>query len=703
MFETLETAQAMELAAKALDSTRHGILITDLRQPDAPVVYCNAGFLRLTGYAREEVLGRNCRFLQGPGTDEAALEQVRRALREERECHVTLKNYRKDGSAWWNELSICPVRDPEGRVTHYIGTQDDVTDRQEAEATLQASATRFRTLTDNSFDIISIITPTGANQYVSASVIRILGYQPQEMVGRSAFDLIHPDDHLPIRSAIEEMLERPDAFVSAQYRARHRDGSWRWIHSVGRNLLHQPDIDGLVINSRDITAEKRAEEQRRQAEEHLRWQTYHDALTGLPNRVLFHEQLTRILSGVTRREAGTAVLYLDLDSFKYVNDTLGHTAGDSLVLEVALRLGSCLRPEDTLVRMSGDEFAVLAPRLKQSEDGARIAQRLREALRPPFQINEREIFVTASIGVSMFPGDGVSVPDLLRHAETAMYWAKEAGGDAFHLYNSSMDLAAHERLTLEGGLRQALRQGEFALLYQPQVELTTGWMVGAEALVRWNHPKMGQVPPSKFIPLAEETGMILPLGEWVLREACAQAARWQRQSRPMRVAVNISARQFDQPGLVELVTQALDQTGLAPTLLDLELTESTIVKHPEQAIKTLYALRALGVRLSLDDFGTGYSALSSLRRFPLDVLKVDRSFIMEIAQRPEDQAVVRAVIALAHALGLETVTEGVETEEQRTTLQSLGCDMMQGYLHSRPMLPSLLEDLIQAQFDLVEA
>lgn len=437
--------------------------------------------------------------------------------------------------------------------------------------------------------------------------------------------------------------------------------------------------------------------ERAASREMIRHQAYHDALTGLPNRSLFHDRLHQALSMSRRTGRGASILYLDLDRFKQINDTLGHAAGDALLAVLAGRMRAVLRAEDTLARMSGDEFTVLLPETGQADEALKAARRLLGEVARPVLLGTQEVFVSASIGVGLFPSDGEDEETLLRHTDAAMYRCKQQGGGC-QLYTQEMDAAAQERLALETSLRQAVMNRELMLFYQPQVDAATGRVVGVEALVRWRHPTLDLVPPTRFIPLAEEIGLILPLGEWVLEEALRQAARWRREGHNLRMAVNVSARQFEQRDLPDLVAGALDKAGLPADCLELELTESVLMASGDGMLNTLKALKEIGIRLAVDDFGTGYSSLAYLRHFPVDVLKVDRAFVRGLGTAAVDEAIVGAVIDLAHALGLEVVAEGVETGGQRRILESLGCDTLQGFLFSKPCPAVEAKALLSAEW-----
>jgi len=422
---------------------------------------------------------------------------------------------------------------------------------------------------------------------------------------------------------------------------------------------------------------------------------YHDALTDLPNRTLFEDRLTVALAQARRRNQMLPVMFLDLDRFKQVNDMAGHAMGDKLLRRVAERLAGLVREGDTVARVGGDEFTLLSPEVAGVEDTVEIAERVLKVFQQPWALDGHEFHVTTSVGIAMYPNDGEDVESLLRNADTAMYRAKEQGRNNYQLYTPAMNARIAERLAVENSLRHGLVSGEFAVHYQPQVNIDTGQIVGAEALVRWQHPERGLVLPAEFIPVAEETGLIVPLGEWVLRTACAQNRAWQEAGLPpLRVAVNLSARQFQQRDLKSMVAQVLEETGLDPHCLQLEITEGVAMQDAEFTITMLRELRGMGIQIAIDDFGTGHSSLSYLRRLPIDVVKIDRSFVCDLTTDPNDAAIVSTIVAMAHNLKLKVIAESVETEEQLTFLKEQQCDEFQGYLFSKPVPAGKLEKIV---------
>jgi len=558
---------------------------------------------------------------------------------------------------------------------------------------LQASEERFHSLVRNATDVIQILAANGTIEYSSPAAQSIWGYQPGALEGRSLAELVHPDDRRELEQLFEQVLSLPNTNVMREVRIALVNGGWRDCELVCNNLTNDSGIAGLLATYHDVS-------ERKALEQELIRLAFNDSLTLLPNRAQFSNQVTRMLHDSADPSVSTAILFLDLDNFKLVNDTLGHQAGDQLLVSVAERLRRCIRPGDVAARLGGDEFAILL-RMVDLDEAARVAQRILEAMRSPFQIGDREVFVTCSIGVALGETDDCDAEALLREADVAMYRAKSKGRARYEIFDRSMNALFDERLELETNLRRALGRNELRLYYHPIIQTRVGKTVAFEALVRWQHPTRGLMLPAEFIPLAEDTGMILPIGDWVLEEACRQAKQWQLRFPsvpPMAVAVNLSARQFQRAGLVDKVASILQETGLDPGTLTLEITESVMMHDVGAATQTLLCLRALGVRLALDDFGTGYSSLNYLKRLPVDVLKIDRSFIKGIDRGSDDLAIVQAIIALSKALGMDVTAEGTEAATQVRLLEGLGCDFCQGYLFSEPIPPEAVPAFLSQQY-----
>ncbi len=527
----------------------------------------------------------------------------------------------------------------------------------------------------------------------SDEVYRLLGYAPGAFWPnfKRFIERVHPDDRPAIEAAVAAARKQGTPY-SIEYRLLLPDDATRVLFVHGQVERDEHGTPVLMVGTlQDIT-------DRRQAEERIRALAYYDNLTGLPNRQLFSEQLQFALGSAQRHQCLVAVVFLDLDRFKRINDTYGHGAGDVVLKQVAERLREGVREYDavarhghdgastSLARLGGDEFIFSFADITRAEDAAKAANRLLRLLDTPVLASDSEIFINASIGIALTPADGQDIETLIKNAESAMYVAKHDGGNAARFYDHSMNASAFKRLSLENSLRRALERNEFELHYQPQVNAETGQIVGAEALIRWRHPDLGMVSPAEFIPVAEESGLIGAIGGWVLRTACLQNRQWQIAGLPpLRVAVNLSGRQFRQETLLHEIAAVLREAGLDPSYLEIEITEGTVMQHAADSIKTLHALKEMGLHIAVDDFGTGYSSLSYLRRFPIDLLKIDRSFINEVVQNPDDAAITATIIAMARSLRLDTVAEGVETLEQLEFLKRNGCRVIQGYLFSRPL------------------
>ena len=649
-------------------------------------LYVNAALLEIIGQSGRQAVSR--------WPESIALEDRERVKQEWADCVASGQTHRgcrrivkPDGEEIVAEIVSAPVLDWHGRVTRVTGTVQNITAQRraaEAELALRRSEQRYRLMVDTAQEGVWLRDANALTVFVNRRMCEMLGYTADEMIGKPVYDFMSPD----ARADAERRFARRQKGESQQHDVcyKHKNGADVWTIVSGSPMY---DDDGEFIGAMGMVTNIT---ERKRQEETIRWQAFHDELTGLPNRSLLEERLGQLIAVSERQNLHVAVMFIDLDRFKQVNDSLGHDFGDRLLKIVADRIAGCLRQEDTIARMGGDEFTALLPGIENEEAVFAVAGKILAVLADPVDLGEHEVYVSGSIGVSLHPVDGNDVQSLLKHADVAMYRSKEQGGNACCLYTPSMGEVAIDNLHMESALRKALPRGEFFLAYQPQVDLETGGMRTVEALCRWRHAEMGIIPPQDFIPLAEDTGVIFALGEWVLREACRQARSWHDAGRPLRVSVNLSARQLAQPGLADLVRSVLAETGLGPEWLELELTENAIMKNTESVVDVLGGLRDLGVRLTLDDFGTGYSSLSYLRQFRFDVLKIDHSFVASIVDDEVNQAVVQAIIDLSRSLKLEVVAEGVETVDQRRALQALGCRTAQGYLFSPPVSADAIRD-----------
>ncbi|MEM7350806.1 MAG: EAL domain-containing protein [Acidobacteriota bacterium] len=659
--------------------------------PKGELLHFNHVMSELLGTpSRERLLGLDTGTLYVDPEDRAAWKTMMQF--EGRVDDFETEIQRLDGSKIWVRSQARAIQDAKGRVTGYEAVVEDITDRKRAEDALRTSEERFRSLVQNASDMISILDRDAKVRYLSPASLRLLGVSPSDRLGRDSFEALHPDDRSRVRTLFNELLEHPRKSQRAEYRMRHDDGSWRVLESKITNLLDNPAVRGMVLNSRDISDRKRAEDQ-------LLHDALHDALTALPNRTLFMDRLAHCLDRRVRlKDYRCAVLFLDLDRFKMVNDSFGHAVGDHLLVQASERLRSCLRPNDTLARLGGDEFAILLDDVRDASNAVRVARRIQQELEVPFRLEGREIYSTASIGIALSAADSEPA-DVLRDADTAMYRAKGQGRASHAIFDSQMHAQVRSQLQLETELRRALAQWQFAVYYQPIVALPGGKLAGFEALVRWHHPERGLLLPGDFMGVAEETGLIEPIGRGVLAEACRQLKEWNERRAPREpifVSVNLSERQFQQPDLLDQLSQVLDASGLAGANLSIEITEGAVVKDPEAVLETLVRIKRLGIRIALDDFGTGYSSLSVLHRLPFDRIKIDPWFVRSIGSGGDSSELVESVLTLCRGRRLDTVAEGVETHDQRRKLCDMGCDFAQGFLFSEPVVRQRAEELLTA-------
>ncbi|MEJ2059259.1 MAG: PAS domain S-box protein [Gammaproteobacteria bacterium] len=647
--------------------------------PEGRITHASPSVRQLLGFDREEVLGMR---LAGIYVDPQGREKFMRALEQ---AGGAVTNYearirRRDGRVIWVSTSAQFYRNEAGEIAGIEGITRDVTERREAEERMR----KLSMAVEQTADAVTIANREGVIEYVNRAFETVSGYARQEAIGRKSSILSSGRQERAFYERMWETILRGEVYRGVVINKRKDGGLYYEEKTITPLQNSEGDICHFVATGRDIT-------ERMETQNRLHYLAHHDVLTGLPNRALFGERLSRALAARHRRTE-LAVMFLDLDRFKTINDSLGHDIGDAILQELADRLRGCVGGSDTVARLGGDEFAILLEAASGREYAEAVAGRILAALTEPIDLVERQLFITTSIGISLHPVDGEDASTLIKNADLAMYHAKEQGRNIFRFYSRDMGAKAYERMSLETSLRQALQREEFVLHYQPQVDIWTGEVAGLEALLRWEHPTLGLVPPVEFIPVLEETGLIVQVGEWALRTACRAAARWQTlRGYPTRIAVNLSGRQFSDAGLITVLKDILDETGLSPADLELEITESVIMRDDKEAMLRFKALHEMGVRIAIDDFGTGYSSLSYLKRFPINTLKVDRSFIRDLTIDPDDATIVQAITAMAGSLGLDVVAEGVEQEEQLEFLRGEHCRLAQGYLISRPVDASAIE------------
>lgn len=665
----IESKERLELAQRA---ARIGVWEWD---PESGMVTCSPRQFGLPGDGTEErrLTAKQLQAAVHPDDFARVLSDLNDAVGKGGEYETEFRVRWPDGAEHWLAVKGLQITDPASGSPRLLGASIDITTLKLAEETLRESEERFRNAFHEAAVGMVILDLEGRVLSANRGMTEIMHYAAEELRGRHVTLVLGEDRQGEIAHIVARVVSGEIGSWRAERRCFRKDGISIWM----RSSISMMKPGYIVVLCEDITDQK-------QAREKLRYQAMHDPLTGLPNRRHFEQALNAAIEGAARDASEVALLFLDLDGFKLVNDTFGHPAGDLLLKHVAHRVQTRLGGMDLLARVGGDEFTVVLSGLDGAEVPRRRAESLLDAFNEPFLIGGNEISIGASVGISRFPVDGRTTSALLQSADAAMYSAKYSGNNRYQFFSSRMKEDAHERLLIESCLRRALDSGEVSLQFQPEYELATNRLVRFEALCRWNSSELGSIPPHKFIPIAEETGLIVPIGLYVLREACTRAVEWQAAGRDIQVAVNVSAVQFGRADFVDTVVEVLRETGLSARLLDLELTESSFVRDRDDSIRKMNALRRYGVRISIDDFGTGYSSLSYLQNMPVDALKVDRTFTARIASSQTAVSMVRAIIAMARALGLRVVTEGVENLDQVEILRHLGCDEVQGFLYGRP-------------------
>ncbi|NRR03289.1 EAL domain-containing protein [Brevibacillus sp. RS1.1] len=647
------------------------------------ITYVNDKFCEISRYEVDELVGNTHRVINSRYHSKSFFKLMWETIKQGRVWKGEVKNRAKDGTEYWMNTTIVPFLDDRGVPYQYVSIRTDITDRIEAEAALaEALQNDFRRTVQNLQNcVFKIVTDQRGNityTLCEGKIAEALGLTSERMLRKTSYEIFPYE----VAEQMESNFRRAFAGESVTFELQLSGNDYYITLSP---IEENGEIMEMVGSMIDIT-------ERKKAEETIRYMAHYDSLTNLPNRTLFHEKLAEAMLKAKQKDEKIGVMFIDLDRFKNINDTLGHSIGDVLLQAVANRLICCLRKEDSVSRLGGDEFAIFLTGATHKEAGE-IAQRIITSMSESITLDHIEIFITPSIGISMYPDDGDDIEALLKHADAAMYLAKEQGKNNYQFFSEELHQVLAKKLQLERELRKALDEKQFTLHYQPKIHLQTGQIIGMEALIRWDHPDLGLIPPIQFIPIAEETGLIVPLGEWVMRTACQQTKAWQEAGfTQLAVAVNISLRQFMQNNLIEMITSILEETGLAPQYLELEITESMAL-NVDYTIRILNRLKALGVSISIDDFGTGYSSLSYLSQFPIDRLKIDQSFLRNL--NPQNQAIIKTIIHMAHNMKIAVIAEGVETHEHVDFLKEQLCNEVQGYFYSKPLPTKEIDSFLQ--------
>ncbi|MFF0831108.1 EAL domain-containing protein [Brevibacillus sp. NPDC003359] len=641
------------------------------------ILRANEQFCRISKYERSELIGKDHRILNSGYHPNGFFKEMWSSIRSGQVWRGEIRNRAKDGSYYWVDTTIVPFKNQAGEIYQYLSIRSDITCRKQMEDELKRSEEKYRIIAENTSDIISIINLDGEFLYLSPSHKRVWEHTVPDEEIHNLFEWIVEDDRDIFAYAIQHAFStRKEYMVECRINTQRNDVIWT-ESKINPIMDEEGNVTKLLLVTRDVT-------DRKQSEETIHHLAYHDALTDLPNRRMYVQQLSKEMMQAKRFQSSLAVLFLDLDRFKDVNDSFGHDVGDMLLIEASKRLQACLKPGDVVARLGGDEFTIMQNQLQDRSEATALAEQIMNQLQRPFELDGHVFNVSCSIGIALYPQDGDNPEDLLKRADTALYTVKSRGKNGYDFFDPTMEAKSLERILMENEMRKAIEQEQFQIYYQPKIDIATSAMTGMEALVRWVHPELGIIPPNRFIPIAEETGMILALGEWILKQACKQNKFWHDQGYTLKVSVNLSARQIYQKDLVEMIKDILRETNLSPDWLELEITESIFVKM-EEATAVLQQIRDIGIQISIDDFGTGYSSFSYIKSLPVDTIKIDASFIRDIHHNQESQAIVKAIVTIAQSLKMNVIAEGIELHDQVAALKENGCDHGQGYLFSKPL------------------
>lgn len=664
----------VRLFKQVLNHLLEGLVITD---QSGIITYVNAAFTDVTGFTYDEAIGQNPRFLKSELHDQAFYNEMWKSIKLMDRWEGEIWNKRKNGDVYLEQLIISALRDEAGNITHYVGLLADITKKRKIENSLWQSHHALKAVIEAS--PIAVITLDQEKKVTiwNPAAEEIFGWKAEEILNQP-YPLIPKEHEKDFEKRFDDVVNQNKKFTGLEVQRLTKDGFLKWVSlSTAKLSDNENNTVGFIAMYKDITDSKLAEAR-------INFMALHDELTRLPNRRALKERIDEIVISPTEQHNPYTIMFIDIDHFKKVNDSLGHQYGDTLLISLANRMDSCLGPNDRLFRIGGDEFAVLLSDVDSEQEIGEVAQKIINCIEEPVIEQGYEFHLSCSIGIAIYPFDGTDTETLLVNADTALYRIKDKGSH-YQFYKPNMNEKAQERIVIENDLYRALERQEFELYYQPQIQVKSGKIVGAEALIRWNHPKWGMVSPGQFIPLAEETGLIIQIGEWVMRTACLQLKEWnQGRDKPITIAVNLSSKQFMKHDLISTVKLILEESGCDPNCLELEITES-MAMDVGHTMNTLQELKNLGVRIGMDDFGTGYSSLSYLKRLPIDKLKIDQSFLKEITEAGNDAAIVATIISMAHNLNLKVTAEGVETEEQLVFLLEHHCEEAQGYLFSRPI------------------